>query len=266
MNDKMVILFRKANAIEMFKIRRNGILVTDLYKNWFPVISSEKLAGIIADLICDGSLQGSPKWRFDFTSKNISELERFEKEIFKLFQIKGKIRPCTSNRFSKTYNYGVNNKMLSRIFYNLGVPSGCKVKQEFLIPRWILNNKEYFLTFCRRVFTCEGCASVEGSSSFIEICMWKADYLIYNLIEFLNQIKIGLKQHFDVITTNVFLTSNYNLRKDGIKTLGAKLRIKRLNSLINFYNNVGFDDPIKQNKLKNIIMIKNGTELGQYHL
>ena len=35
--------------------------------------------------------------------------------------------------------------------------------------------------------------------------------------------------------------------------------IKRLNSLINFYNDIGFDDPIKQNKLKQIIIIKGGT-------
>jgi hypothetical protein len=255
----MVVLVTRLNVIKMFKTKRNGTLVTSLHKNWFPVISSEKLAGIIGDLICDGHLQGEPKWRLDFTSKNTFELERFGKEIFKIFQVKGKARPCTSNRFGKTYNYGVNNKMLSRIFYKLGVPYGCKVKQEFLTPRWILNNKEYFRTFCKRAFTCEGCVSVEGASSFIEINMWKADYLKENLIEFFNQIKIRLKNYFDIITTNVFLSSYYNLRKDGIKTIGARLRIKRLNSLINFYNNIGFDDPIKQNKLKQIIIIKGGT-------
>jgi hypothetical protein len=51
-----------------------------------------------------------------------------KRRYIKLFQVKGKVRLCTSNRFGKTYNYGVNNKMLSRIFYKLGVPSGCKVK------------------------------------------------------------------------------------------------------------------------------------------
>lgn len=234
------------------------MLITDLHKSWFPVISSEKIAGIIADLICDGSLQGPFLWRFDFTSKDLSELKRFENEIYNLFKIKGKVRPCKSNKFGKTYNYGVNNKMLSRIFYKLGVPAGCKVKQEFLIPTWILKNKNYFRIFCRRVFTCEGCVSVEGSSSFVEICMWKADYLQDNLINFLNQIKTRLKLYFDIETNNIFLTSNYNLRKDGIRTLGARLRIKRLNSLINFYNEIGFDNTIKQNKLKQIILLKMG--------
>ena len=50
------------------------------------------LAGIVADIMGDGHLQGPPKWRMDYTSKDITELERFNNEIKGLFGYSGKIR------------------------------------------------------------------------------------------------------------------------------------------------------------------------------
>ena len=89
----------------------------------YPVDYSEILAGIVGDLIGDGHLQGNPKWRIDYTSNSIDELKRFEDTIFKIFKIKGKIRTCSTNKFGKTYNYGVNCKSIAIILNSLGVPS-----------------------------------------------------------------------------------------------------------------------------------------------
>jgi len=255
----MIVLIRENDLLKFFKSEFHGKKSIDNHKHWFPIYASPKLAGIVADLMCDGHLQGEPKWRFDFTSKNKNELKRFGGEIFALFCIKGKIRPCKTNKFGKTFNFGVNCKILSRMLNLVGVPTGCKVKKEFLIPEWILKDKECFRVFIRRVFTCEGSVSVEKSSPFVSLEMWKAEYLLNNGINFFEEIKDRLHNFFEIKTTNVFLFGTPNLRNDGVKTRGIRLRIKSLDSLIKFRDEVKFQDPIKQNKLKQIIKIREGS-------
>ena len=68
-----------------YKTRSHRIRHLKDYEKFFPIKKSEVLAGIFGDLICDGHLQGHPKWRFDFTSKDKKELEYFEGRIFSIF-------------------------------------------------------------------------------------------------------------------------------------------------------------------------------------
>ena len=79
-------------------------------------------------------------------------------------------------------------------------------------------------------------------------------------MKFLSQLS---KIHYNYIckflgikTTNVFLPSSLNTRKDGSATRGIRLRIKRTDSLIRFKNEVGFENDIKEDKLNRIIMLK----------
>lgn len=251
----MEVLIKEEDVLNLFKIRTNGEKVVNLHKQWFPVLSSPKLAGVVADLMGDGHLQGFKLWRIDFTSKNIQELERFESTIFSLFGVRGKIRPCNGNKFGKTFNLGINNKLISRILFLTGVPPGPKVKTKFLIPDWILENKECFRVFTRRLFTCEGGVSLEGRNSFIEMSMYKSEALLDNGFYFFRQIKDGLERFFDIETMNIF-TLGHNLRMDGIKTIGLKLRIKKLKFLIKFRDEIGFEDSQKQDKLIKAINLK----------
>ncbi len=44
---------------------------------WLPIFPSKELAGIVADLMGDGHIQGKPRWKFDYTSystKNLFDL------------------------------------------------------------------------------------------------------------------------------------------------------------------------------------------------
>ena len=69
------------DVLGTYKSKPHGIKALSKYKNWFPIKASPALAGICADLMGDGHLQGPPKWRIDYTSKSIQELNRFENEI-----------------------------------------------------------------------------------------------------------------------------------------------------------------------------------------
>lgn len=55
---------------------------------------------------------------------------------------------------------------------------------------------------------------------------------------------------------NKKLNGTINVRRDGHRIRGVRLKIKRLKSLVNFYKEIGFDNQVKQNKLKEALMIK----------
>jgi len=218
--------------------------------NSFNKEGKARIAGIVADLMGDGHLQNPPKNRFDYTSKHVGELDRFGKEIYKLFKVKGKIRRCTTNKYL-TYNYGVNNKELAIFLDSVGVPRGNKVLKKFEVPRWIISDKIYFVKFINRLFSCE--ASVDVKNKAIDFQMYKSIELLKDGFYFFNQIKENLEKYCKIRTTNVFLSGRHNIRKDGIATQCIRFKIKNLASLKKYNQFIGFEDKIKQEKLDNIL-------------
>ncbi|MBS3143896.1 hypothetical protein J4446_03425 [Candidatus Woesearchaeota archaeon] len=232
------ILVNKTNFVNSYEIKECGFKAYEKYRCWFPVKPSERLAGIIADLMGDGHIQGNGPWRLDFTSKYKKELLRFENEIYSLFKVKGKIRPCTTNKYS-TYNYGVNCKPLIKILEICGAPSGAKVLKSFKISDWIINNKKYYKSFIKRLFLCEG----HLGKNEIKIEMAKAEYLIKDGINFMESIREKLKEFYGFNPTNIFIRK-YKIRKDKIQTYGIQFKIKRKEEIPKFYNLI-MDQPSK---------------------
>jgi hypothetical protein len=106
-------------------------------------------AGLVADLIGNGHLQGPPKWRMDYCSRDEIELERFKKDISNLFGYEGRIRPNRTNKLGISFNLGINNRVIAKKFFAAGVPAGRKTKQCFLIPEWIKQDKECMREFLK---------------------------------------------------------------------------------------------------------------------
>ncbi len=235
--------------LKTYKTRGHKIRHLKKYENLFPIKANKRLAGIIADLICDGNLQGNPKWRIDFTSKSIEELKRFEKEISILFNKRGKVRECKTNKSSQTYNLAINCSPVARILFLCGVPSGQKVLQEFGIPAWIKVNKKCFKIFARRVFSCEGSIMHEKKRKIpqIRINMQKAENIKDT---FLVELASYLKKHFN-ISSSIRKQNYFNLRKDGVKTTPTRMYITG-ESVFRFCKKVGFEGT-KQERLMNIL-------------
>lgn len=252
LNQEGQILLTFNDVLNSYTSKTHGINVLKKYNQWFPVKASSKLAGIIADLMGDGHLQGNPKWRIDYTSKRSTELKRFNNEIKSLFGVKGKIRECTTNAY-KTKNLGINNSQLTRTLYLLGAPVGNKVTQKFSIPVWIKNNKTYFSRFINRLFSCEAC--VDSKYKGIEIQMYKSVDLIVDGIYFFEEIKYYLNKYYNIRTTNPFLEKRSNIRKDGIITKAIRLKIRNRQSFINFHKFIGLDDKRKMKKLDLLLNI-----------
>ncbi|MBU1198207.1 MAG: hypothetical protein KKF46_07430 [Nanoarchaeota archaeon] len=248
-SNKSIILATKENVLSTYKSRLHGLKALSKYDGWFPIRASPRLAGIVADLMGDGHLQGEPKSRLDYSSNSVEELERFNSEIFCLFGLKGKIRKCTTNKYG-TMNLGVNNKPLGRILRLIGVPTGAKVLTKFGVPYWILIDKKLFSRFINRLFSCE--ATVDVKNKFIEIKMYKEISLISNMISFFQEIEKFLFIYFNIKSTKPFLDNSLNIRKDGKITRPVRLKIKRKEALVNYQKHIGFDDLQKQVKLEKI--------------
>lgn len=249
----MGVILIYSKFLETYKTRGYRIKHLAKYKHLFPIKANPILAGIVADLIGDGSLQGAPIWRADFTSKDIYELKRFEKEVYKLFKKKCIIRKCVSNTRGETYNTGINCSPIARILYLCGVPSGQKVLKSFKIPNWIKQDKECFRRFCQRLFSCEGGIMYEKGRKFpqIRLDMWKAENLLKNGKNFIDEISQGMNKYFK-IKSKVIIQNKKNKRKDGIITKPIRIYIFN-KSVLEFYNKIGFEGH-KQKSLKALLL------------
>lgn len=243
-------LLTKEDLLTTYKSEYHGKIALSNYEDWFPILASKELAGIVADLMGDGHLQGHPQLRLDYTSKFDKELERFEEQIFKLFGIKGKIRKSTTNNYN-TKNLGVNNKPLARVLKSIGVPTGAKVLKRFQIPQWILEDEKVFKKFINRLFSCEGHVGVNGNE--LVISMYKDERILKDGMNFFGSIKYYLEKYYGIRTTRPFTNCTFNLRKDGVITKPIIIKIKNRDSIIKFSRNIGIEDPEKKQKLKILV-------------
>jgi hypothetical protein len=229
---------------------KSATLALEPYKNLFPVKPSERLAGIIGDIFGDGHLQGPPFWRIDYTSSHLCELRRFGREVKLLFGVEGKPRPCRTNSWSSSWNYGVNCKTVARIIYLFGAPIGNKTNQTYNIPPWIAERREFFRRFIQRLFDCEG--TIDTSRIRVEIELWKREDLANAGLEFMKGLSCSLHEHFGIQCYRPFLTGGYNVRTDGSHSVGIKLRIPE-REVQKFVHEIGFETKIKRMKLNALL-------------
>lgn len=195
-------------------------------------------------------MQHPPRWRFDYCSNSRGELYRFEAVLTKLFCVKGKIRPCTTNQYG-TMNYGVECAPLARIFHRLGVPCGEKVSQAYSIPPWILSSKDCFRRFVQRYFDCEG--NVDLHTPSIAVRTYKLNPFIDSSFQFMESMRTGFFSYFGIECHRPFICDQAKPRKDGQRSTGVMLRIKKKNSLAAYASEIGFETAYKQQGLLRLL-------------
>lgn len=247
----MGVILRYKDILKTYKTRGHRLRVLEKYKKVFPISSSPLLAGLIGSLIGDGHLQREPKWRMDFTSKNRNELKNFGGRIELLFEVNGKIRECTSNNYSKSFNIGINCSPVARILFLVGVPAGQKVLTKFKVPKWIISDKECFREFCRYFFGCEGTIMNDGRKiPQIRLEHWKSESLFESGKLFVEEICLYLEKYFGINTT-ITSPKQRGKRTDGIITRPIKIYIFG-DSVIKFCKEIKFSNH-KQKSLKALL-------------
>ncbi len=178
---------------------------------------------IISFLFFDGHLYKDLSG-FYFSSKNIDTLKKLDEIIQKTFMIKGKFYYNDGGAGKrKTHKYRVFNKKICLTLYNLGVPKGDKTINQFLIPEWILGNKKFAREFVRVAYFCEGSMKEKRKNPRIKFNLNKAEFLLKEGIQFMEQIRKILKDN-KIETTEIGIY-DAKTRKDNFAVKELRLRI-----------------------------------------
>lgn len=243
------IVVDSENYLSTFVNQKLGLHSIKKYKHWFPIYSSPKLAGIVADVTGDGHVgQGIVQ----FISKDKENVIRFEKEVKNLFDVKSKIRKSPSNK--NTWECLIGGNAFSKILRLSGAPFGDKVKTGFCVPEWIFyGSKDVKKRYVQRLFDCEGSVILQEKAKriIIKINMYKSSALASTNMNFLNQIK-SILSDFGIKTTNCSI-AGYTKRKDGITTIGYEFQFygtrNNMESVKNFKESIDFESRNKKEKL-----------------
>jgi len=213
-----------------------------------------KLSRIVADITSDGHLQLDRKRGVvSFYSKSIEKIKKENNLFNEIFNLSGHIYKYEKG--SKRYGIMFTSKPLAIFLSSLGTPVGNKTLLKFKVPKWIFNgNKQIQKSYLIGMFT------NDGSIYFSKHSGWRLEIEQYKLEKISKYGKIYMKQLKEMterfnIKCSPVMCCRKNKRKDGSFTVAWEFYVWR-QSFKNFYNKIGFDDPMKIGKLKKAIQMQ----------
>jgi len=201
-----------------------------------PIFASEELASIIGNAFGDGYVSNQ---KFKYVNKRKELVIKVKENMRNVFGVNGrefyiKNKKCYGIEFP-----GVVGKLLIMV----GAPNGRKTIQKTIIPAWIKRDDSGIKSnFLKTLFDDDGSVCLGKYQKFITISFYKNKSIVSNLIKFLNELRELLKEK------NVF-ASKVLYKKDYKDTQEFGFRIYGFENLKNFYENIGFDDYVKYQKL-----------------
>lgn len=191
--------FNQAKKIAGLEI--SHIRITQFPKNAFKI--DKDLGRIASYLTFDGHIYKDSKSIF-YSSKNISDIKDFENIILRKFSMNGKCKLNSAGSENQTHQFYVFNKRIATELFNLGIPKGDKVTQEFNVPRWIKDSKELAREYLKIAFLCEGSMKENRRNPRIQINTAKTEDFIPSGIAFMNELREMLLK-FGIRTTECSL-------------------------------------------------------------
>jgi len=164
-------------------------------------------------------------------------LEGMAKIVEKKFNLKGKLYLNDGGVKKNTHKYRFFSKEICEYLISLGVPAGSKTIQKFLIPSWILRNKNFSKEFVKFAYYCEG-SMKDGKRKTPRITfnVNKSEKLIKNGIEFCNGIREILSKN-KIASTPVGIVTQ-KIRANGTAVM-LRFRIITEDNH-NFINKIGW--------------------------
>jgi len=216
--------FNKAKKIAGLETRNNHITV--FKKNAF--IKDKDLAKIVSYLTFDGHIYNNLK-AFYFCSKDINQLNEFEKIIKRKFGIEGKYYFNNGGAFKvKTHKFIVFNKIIAEKLVKIGTPKEEKVSQAFGIPKWILASKELSKEYLKIAFLCEGSMGLRKNPQ-IAINIAKTQNYLEDGIKFMESLK-DMLYYFNIKVGKFYISKGRIRKKDGQLSRDIRFRISMTDS------------------------------------
>lgn len=206
-----------------------GLNIKNIKTTSFPANAFEldkDMASIASYVTFDGHLYQDLSGSM-YSSKNIEDLKKFEKIVKRKFGLKGKYYLFSGGiGVHKTHRICFFNKTICKRLHDLEIPSGDKVTKIFNVPKWIYSSNELSREYLKIAFFCEGCFEKEKRRKpRITFANAKCEDLLYNGIEFVNQLRKMLKR-FDIDTTEHFISGKRIRNRDGKISKDIRFRVK----------------------------------------
>jgi len=184
-----------------------------------------KLSQIASYITFDGHLYKDSK-AFYYSSKNISDLNEFEKLIKNKLKISGKYYLNNGGATNvKTHKYIVFSKLISEGLIDLGIPKGDKTNRDFEVPPWVKKSRSLSKEYLKIAFFCEGSFKDDSRKNpRISIGISKTEEHLNSGINFMNSLKEMLEK-FNIQTTKCYITGNRIRKKDGLTSRDIRFRI-----------------------------------------
>ncbi|MBI5148886.1 hypothetical protein HZA33_04355 [Candidatus Pacearchaeota archaeon] len=223
---------KKKADLKMVNVR-----ISDFSNRVFKI--DKDMARIVSYLTFDGHLYKDLSGFF-LSSKNIKDLENFEKLIKKKFGMRGRyyLNSGGGGKF-KTHKFIIFNKKLCEELFKLGVSRGDKTTQKFNVPKWIFNSKDFSREYLKIAYFCEGSNKEEfGRTPRIQINIAKSEEILDSGLKFMNTLRIMLRK-FGINTTKCYISNGRLRNRDSKKTKDIKFRID-IKDNNKFINQVGW--------------------------
>jgi predicted transcriptional regulator len=191
----------------------------------------EFLAMLVGFSMCDGHVN-KKRTRSHFFFRRKSDAELFAKDFQKMFNQENFFIKKNTNGDSYVAE-AVKGSIFAKLLARVGVPTGNKVFQPFLVPDWIYHGSEEIKKiFLSTVIGNEGSAP-SNNKWRIQFVLSKCKEHVPNLLEFLNQIRAMLL-YFGITTSHI------QLRKQKGRQFHGRFYIKGKENLHKFYNEFSF--------------------------
>jgi len=208
-----------------------------------PVKNSPYLAALAGHTFGDGHL--SSVGRFVYANNERTLINKVKTLVNSVFKSDVYVDERSSKSGCRHLHYPSAIGEMLEIF---GCVKGNKTKQDFDIPTWVKDgNKKIKSAFLRALFDDEGTVSKTRLALNMSKIEDKEDSLI-NLLASFKKLLLDLN-----IKSSRTGLGHKRISKKNVRTTNLVFVISEYYNMKNFYENVGFDHPNKQKKLKNLL-------------
>ncbi|MCK4670387.1 MAG: hypothetical protein KAT43_04225 [Nanoarchaeota archaeon] len=215
-------------------------------RNWLPLYLNSSICLECAYLI--GKIMGDGNLDKKFTIRLIgqqADLEKIKEMITQEFKISHKrLKINFKQAKGDSYMLQINDALLGRLLSVLGAPIGAKVKNDFLIPKWISFTNDTKRAFLQGILEDElSTVRIEKSNYSTKpiFKMAKIEERLQNLEYFLKQIK-NIIESMGVECGEISrIPKHLTDRKDNLITYSKHFWIQRnKQNILRFSHNIGF--------------------------
>ncbi len=200
-----------------------NVRITNFPKKAFKI--DKDMARIASYVTFDGHLYKDLKGIM-YSSKNIKDLEEFEKIVKRKFGLSGRYHLFSAGGGkNKTHKIFFFNKIVCKELFKLEVPKGDKSIQEFNVPKWIIDSKYLSREYLRIAFFCEGSFKENRKTPRISFIQAKCIDILDSGIHFVDTIREMLAQ-FNIKTSECYCYGGRIRKRDNKVTKDIRFRVK----------------------------------------